>query len=64
MKKWLMPALCALPFVGIAVWFLAGKNIGSLAALGLFLACPLGHMFLMKHDDHGNHKNHDDKHGG
>ncbi len=64
MKKWLMPALCALPFIGIALWFLAGKNIGNLAMIGLFLACPLGHMVLMKHDDHGKHTNHDNKHEG
>lgn len=55
MKKWLVPALCALPFIGIALWVIAGKNLGNLATIGLFLACPLGHLFLMKHDDHGKH---------
>lgn len=56
MKKWLMPALCALPIVGVALWFIAGKNLGNMATIGLFLACPLSHIFLMKHDDHGQHK--------
>ena len=62
MKKWLMPALCTLPFVAIALWFLAGKNIGNAATIALVLACPLSHMFLMKHNDHGKHKNHSDTH--
>lgn len=53
MNKWLMPALCALPFIGVALWFLAGKNVGNLATIGLVLACPLSHLFLMKHD-HNN----------
>ena len=51
-----MPALCALPIVGILLWFLAGKNLGNMATIGLFLACPLSHIFLMKHDDHDKHK--------
>jgi hypothetical protein len=59
MKKWLVPLLCALPFVGIAIWFIAGKNTGNAAILGLALACPLSHIFLMKHD-HG----HPTKNGG
>ncbi len=54
MKKWLFPILCALPFVGVALWFLAGKNIGNLATIGLILACPLSHIFLVKHN--GKHK--------
>lgn len=63
MKKWLLPILCALPVVGVALWYIAGKNAGNLAVFGLVLACPLVHMFMMKHD-HGNkkeyskHKNH------
>ena len=56
MKKYLVPLLCALPFVGIALWFIAGKNIGNLLTFGLILACPLSHVFLM---GHGNNK---DKH--
>ena len=63
MKKWLVPALCSLPFVGIAIWFLAGKNAGNAALIGLALACPLAHVFLMKHDGHGNkHKKADHTH--
>lgn len=54
MKKWLLPLLCALPFLGIALWFLAGKNVGNALFYGLILACPLSHIFLMKHD--GKHK--------
>lgn len=53
MKKWLIPMLCALPFLGVALWFLAGKNVGNLLTFGFILACPLSHMFLM---DHGNKK--------
>lgn len=56
MKKFLLPLICVLPFVGIILWFVAGKNIGNLATIGLFLACPLAHIFLMKHDHHGHHK--------
>ncbi len=52
-KKWLLPMLCALPFVGIALWFIAGKNIGNILTWGLVLACPLSHIFLM---NHGNKK--------
>lgn len=59
MKKWLFPILCALPIVGIVLWYIVGKNPGNLAAFGLVLACPLAHMFFMKHD----HKNHSDKGG-
>ena len=51
MKKFLVPLLCALPFVGIALWFFAGKNIGNFLTFGLILACPLSHMFLMGHGD-------------
>lgn len=56
MKKWLMPLLCALPIIGVALWFISGKNISTVATIGLFLACPLSHMFLMKHDHHDEHK--------
>lgn len=52
MKKWLIPALCALHIIGVVLWFIAGKNLGNMATIGLFLACPLSHIFLMKHDDH------------
>ena len=52
MKKWLIPILCALPFVGVVLWFLVGKNIGNLATIGLILACPLSHIFLMRGGDH------------
>lgn len=51
MKKWLVPILCLLPFLGIGLWFLAGKNIGNALFYGLILACPLSHMFFMKHGD-------------
>lgn len=57
-----MPLLCALPFVGIGLWFLSGKNVGNFATIGLFLACPLSHIFLMKHDSHGKHHDHKDTH--
>lgn len=60
MKKWLVPALCAIPFVGIILWFLAGKNAGNAAILGLALACPLTHMVFMKHD-HTNHNDHKER---
>jgi hypothetical protein len=58
-----MPALCALPVVGVAPGF-SLENIGNLATIGLFLACPLSHMFLMKHDTRGDHKYHKDNHEG
>ena len=61
MKKMLIPVLCLLPFVGIALWFIAGKNLGNLAVLGLILACPLGHMLFMDHDH--TKKGGDDHHG-
>ncbi|KKU25129.1 MAG: hypothetical protein UX37_C0030G0002 [Microgenomates group bacterium GW2011_GWA2_46_16] len=50
-KKRLALILCALPFIGIALWLLAGKNAGNLLTWGLILACPLSHMFLMGHGD-------------
>ena len=52
MKKYLLLALCILPVAGVILWFIAGKNLGNLAAIGLFLACPLSHVFLMKHGEH------------
>lgn len=61
MKKWLLPVLCILPFLGIALWFLAGKNIGTVATMGLVLACPLSHVFLMKHNH--NEKGGEHHHG-
>ena len=58
-KKWILPILCALPVVGVVLWFIAGKNINNFLTLGFFLACPLSHIFLMKHhkgnDDHKQH---------
>ncbi len=62
MKKWLFPIICALPFIGVALWFIAGKNIGNMATLGLILACPLSHIFLMKHTSH-DHDNKNQKGG-
>ena len=59
MKKWI---LCAVPILGVFLWYASGQNIATFAMLGLVLACPLGHMFLMKHDGHGKHKNHSDTH--
>ncbi len=58
-----MPALCALPFIGILLWFVAGKNVTNLATIGLFLACPLSHLFLMRHDKGDGHQ-HNNKGGG
>lgn len=63
MKKWLVPVLCALPFVGVGLWFLAGKNLGSVATIGLILACPLLHLLFMRHDGHSGHR-HNGKGGG
>lgn len=57
MKKWLIPALCALPLVGIALWFFSGKNIGNFATIALFLACPLLHL-TMGHGGNDHHKHH------
>ena len=59
MKKWLVPALCALPVVGIALWIIAGKNAGNAALIGLALACPLTHIMFMKHDHTNNHDKHE-----
>ena len=56
MKKWTIPVLCALPFVGIALWFLAGKNLGNILTIGLILACPLSHIFLIDHGKHNHTK--------
>ena len=56
MKKYLLPLLCALPILGVLLWFVADKNIGTLATFGLFLACPLSHLFLMKHENHEKQK--------
>jgi hypothetical protein len=50
-KKWIISALCVLPVAGVLLWFIAGKNIGNMATIGLFLACPLSHIFLMKHNN-------------
>ena len=58
MKKYLIPLLCALPFIGVALYFITGKNIGNIATIGLVLACPLSHLFLMKHEDHNDRKGH------
>ena len=63
MKKKLLYLLCALPFVGVVLWFVAGKNLGTMATFALVLACPLSHVFLMKHDAH-DHKEHGEKKGG
>lgn len=54
MKKWLVPMLCVLPFLGIALWFIAGRNVGNALFYGLILACPLSHIFLMKYGDHSH----------
>lgn len=61
MKKWLVSLLCILPIVGVILWFIAGKNIGNVATIALFLACPLSHVFLMKHDH--NKKGGEQHHG-
>lgn len=51
-----MSLFCALPFLGVLVWFLAGKNIGNMATIGLVLACPLSHLFFMNHGQHDHAK--------
>lgn len=56
MKKFLVPILCVLPFVGVALWFIAGKNVGNLLTFSLILACPLSHIFLMKHGNNKEYK--------
>ena len=48
------------PLIGFILWMIAGKNPGNLLTLGLILACPLSHIFLMKNDGHGRDK-HDHK---
>lgn len=54
MKKWLLPLLCGLPVIGVVLWFVAGKNVNNLLTLGIFLACPLSHLFLMRHGGNEN----------
>lgn len=58
-KRNLTFILCALPFVGVALWFLGGRNIGNVLALGPVLACPLSHIVFMRH--HHEKNNHHDK---
>ncbi len=53
MKKRHIPFLCLLPFLGVGLWYLSGKNIGNLLTFGLVLACPLSHIFLMNHHKKG-----------
>ncbi|MBI5448821.1 DUF2933 domain-containing protein [Candidatus Gottesmanbacteria bacterium] len=60
MKKYLPHLLCALPFIGVLLWFIAGKNIGNMVTIGLVLACPLSHLFFMNH----GHDDHQKKKGG
>ncbi len=62
MKKWLIPVICVLPIAGVVLWFIAGKNLGNMATIGLVLACPLSHVFLMKHD-HNDPKGAEHRHG-
>lgn len=52
MKKLLLPLLCILPIAGVLLWYISGKNLGNFGTIALVLACPLSHVFLMKHDDH------------
>lgn len=61
-----VPILCAIPFIGIALWLLAGKHPENLLTMGLVFACPLSHLLLMRHDGHTHQETHADedrKHG-
>ncbi len=58
MKKWFIPLLCSLPIMGVLLWLIVGKSVANLATIGLLLACPLSHVFLMKHNGKGG-----DNHG-
>lgn len=44
--------LCTIPLAGGAIYLAAGGNVNTLLTFGLIAACPLMHMFMMKHDDH------------
>lgn len=57
MKKRLILMLCALPLVGVILWFIAGKNTGNLLPFGIMLACPLLHLF-MGHGGHNHNQHH------
>lgn len=52
--KWLMICLVVLAAVVIAVTVFR-VPLGSLLYFGVFLACPLMHIFMMKGMGHGGH---------
>ena len=56
MNKWLFPLVCVLPVIGVILWYISGKNFANVAMIGLVLACPLSHIFLMGHGEHHHTK--------
>lgn len=60
-KKYLVPLLCLLPVVVFLLWNLSGSNLGSFLSFGIILACPLSHVFFMKHDGKKECKHSDQK---
>lgn len=60
-KKYLVPILCLSPIVVFLLWNLSGRNSGSFLSFGIILACPLFHIFLMKHDGKNECKHNEQK---
>lgn len=61
MKNKILVLVCLLPIAGVLLWRFSGGSWGSFFTWSLVLACPLSHLFLMKHD----HKEHaEEKKGG
>lgn len=63
-KNYRLPLLCLLPFMGVALWFVSGQNLGNFLTFGLVLACPLSHFFLMGGGHHDHRHSKEEKGGG
>jgi Protein of unknown function (DUF2933) len=54
-----MMALCLLPIAAIVAVTVFQVSVSNVLLFGVFLLCPLMHLFMMGGHGHGSHSGHD-----
>ena len=52
---WLMILGCMLPLIVLGAIFLFNISVSTVVLAGLFLFCPLVHLWMMRSGGHGHH---------